>query len=174
MKLRGLTPPNLKGLKKSPEACRKISESRKKLFKEQGFLNTIETRKKIGEAQIGKKVADSTRAKMAASHKGDKAYNWKGGYEHKLWLNRQRRAVRASAEGIHTKQEWEELKRSFNYICVCCKLQEPFVLLTEDHILPLSRGGTNHIWNIQPLCVSCNSLKYTKCINYKELWSTTI
>lgn len=31
--------------------------------------------------------------------------------------------------------------------------------LTLDHIVPLSEGGSNATWNIQPLCSLCHALK---------------
>lgn len=92
--------------------------------------------------------------------------NWKGGitdYERKKYLNLQRRARKIEADGSHTQKEWELLVKSFNYRCACCKEVKQ---LTEDHIVPLSLGGTDYIKNIQPLCKSCNSKKRTKTIRY--------
>lgn len=35
------------------------------------------------------------------------------------------------------------------------------VALTIDHIIPLSKGGTHTVENVQPLCVNCNCKKGT-------------
>ena len=63
---------------------------------------------------------------------------------------------RRGAIGSHTLEEWMGLKRKFGYKCVCCKKRKK---LTKDHILPLIKGGTNFISNIQPLCMICNRSK---------------
>lgn len=43
-----------------------------------------------------------------------------------------------------------------NNMCVKCATDND---LTIDHIVPVSRGGTNDLWNLQTLCRSCNSKK---------------
>ncbi|MCA1716250.1 MAG: HNH endonuclease [Actinobacteria bacterium] len=49
--------------------------------------------------------------------------------------------------------------------CLCCGDGE--ALLTPDHVVPLSLGGSNLTENIQPLCVNCNSWKNVKVIDYR-------
>lgn len=130
------------------------------------------TRKRISEVQIGKKASEITKKKMSESHKGDKSYNWKGGISKTRAYNsiykKRHRARKRNAEGSHTLGEWETLKIQYGFICPCCKLQEPIIKLTEDHIIPLSKGGSDYIENIQPLCQRCNSIKNTKIINFVQ------
>lgn len=58
--------------------------------------------------------------------------------------------------GKHTREDWNRVKESFNNCCAHCGNA---VKLTKDHIIPISKGGTDNIDNIQPLCISCNSRK---------------
>jgi 5-methylcytosine-specific restriction endonuclease McrA len=83
-----------------------------------------------------------------------------------------RRAVKLQAEGSHTETEWEALKSQYGYTCLCCHQKESHIILTRDHIIPLSRGGSDWITNIQPLCFSCNRIKSTDSIDYRSSWST--
>jgi hypothetical protein len=41
--------------------------------------------------------------------------------------------------------------------CSCCG--ELFLKVTKDHIYPLSKGGIDHPFNIQPMCKPCNKRK---------------
>jgi 5-methylcytosine-specific restriction endonuclease McrA len=112
--------------------------------------------------------------KKLSAHRGADHYKWNGGKQatwerwrkqrNFWWLQRER--LKENAEGSHTIIEWESLKSKFNFMCLCCKKYEPEITLTEDHIIPLIKGGSNYISNIQPLCRSCNSIKHTKTINY--------
>ena len=91
-----------------------------------------------------------------------------GTIEYVRFCARQRRYLQKNAVGSHTLAEWEAVKEFYAHMCLCCKQQEPFIKLTEDHIIPLSLGGNNDIENIQPLCHSCNSRKHTKSTDYRE------
>ena len=82
------------------------------------------------------------------------------------WIKNKRNRMKRGANGNHTFGEWELLKKQYGYCCPHCGKCEPEIILTEDHIIPLSKGGSNWIENIQPLCGSCNSKKHTKIINY--------
>ena len=74
-------------------------------------------------------------------------------------LKARRYAREKDAEGSHTLKDWEDLKNSFNNCCALCDSSEK---VTKDHIIPLSKGGSDYIENIQPLCRSCNSKKSNK------------
>lgn len=74
---------------------------------------------------------------------------------------RNKRARKQAASGSFTEAEWVELCVRFGDRCPSCgKPCTP----TVDHIIPLSKGGTNDISNIQPLCGGCNSRKNNRLI----------
>lgn len=81
-----------------------------------------------------------------------------------------RRARITNNGGSFTVQEWAALKTEFDNQCLCCKIAEPEIHLTVDHIIPISEGGTSDIDNIQPLCKVCNSSKGTRTIDYRGIF----
>jgi 5-methylcytosine-specific restriction endonuclease McrA len=87
-------------------------------------------------------------------------------YERKLFLNRRRLALKKGAAGCYEQAEWEALKRRYGFTCPACLRVEPAIVLTVDHVVPLSKGGSNNIENIQPLCRACNSRKHTETFLY--------
>lgn len=100
--------------------------------------------------------------------KGDNNWQWKGGVSkdktYVSWLKNQYHTRKRKAEGSHTWGEWENLKKQYGFKCPMCLRKEPEIKLTEDHVIPLSKGGSNYIENIQPLCGSCNCKKSSKLI----------
>lgn len=70
--------------------------------------------------------------------------------------------------GSHTVAEWEALKVATGNKCLCCGVSGDETELTRDHVLPITKGGTDNIDNIQPLCLSCNAKKQANHIDYRK------
>lgn len=75
---------------------------------------------------------------------------------------------RKNVVGEYTEAQWVLLKRQYGNSCPSCFKSEPIITLHADHIIPITKGGSNWIENIQPLCKTCNSSKHTKIIKYNN------
>ncbi len=163
---------NMTGRKLTKEHIEKIKATKKiRNFSQKGNKSSKETIEKMRQAHSGKRASPETKRKMSlarlekpSSIKETIRVNPKQQYKKKLWFNNRWRALKTNNGGTHTFGEWELLKTQYNWTCPCCKRQniEP----TEDHIVPLIKGGSDNIENIQPLCKSCNCKKHTNIIKY--------
>ena len=106
----------------------------------------------------------------------ERTLKWRrNNYERYLEINRtggvKNYAKRKQAEGSHTTQEWIDLKEQYGNRCLRCGRHQLELdrTLEQDHIVPLTKNGTNWITNIQPLCHDCNGMggKGTKIIDYR-------
>jgi len=107
-------------------------------------------------------IAARMRERRAKDPEAAKAY-WRQWYEsHPGYFrlrNIARRARLASAYGSFTEAEWQLKLAEHGHHCFYCGASGP---LQADHMVPISRGGSNEISNIVPACKSCNARKGTK------------
>jgi len=80
--------------------------------------------------------------------------------------NSVRRTRVTKSGGAFTREQWVALCRSYRFRCLCCGKRKK---LTVDHVVPVSRGGTSFISNIQPLCDTCNKAKSSKTLDFRKL-----
>ena len=80
-------------------------------------------------------------------------------------ITQRRRTKKTRAGGSFTAGEFKMLISHYGNRCLCCGRSD--VKLTADHVIPVSKGGTSNIDNIQPLCKSCNSQKRDRTIDYR-------
>jgi len=143
------------------------------------YIRSKSTKEKISKWHKGRKLSEKHRKKISAglqlaikegrrkSMVGSGNHAWRGG----ISLNdgyKDKRKKFYGTVGSHTNGEWELLKKQYGYTCPSCGIGEPETKLTEDHIIPLSKGGSDYIENIQPLCKMCNCKKYNKVIAFRR------
>ena len=73
-----------------------------------------------------------------------------------------RRALKHNAYGFHTRDEFHILCESTGWQCSYCGGSLTKKTASEDHIIALSRGGSDSIENIAPACAGCNRRKNAK------------
>lgn len=110
-----------------------------------------------------KKNGDKTSAHWKRYYKENKAdiranakvWDLANADKRRLYSNN-RRAIVNNALGSHTEAEWQAILTRASHRCAACRKKK---ILHRDHIVPVSKGGSNYALNIQPLCKSCNSSK---------------
>jgi len=75
------------------------------------------------------------------------------------FYNNKYRAQKRNLPSTLTKEQWMNIKISFDYKCAYCGMEK---LLEQEHFIPLSKGGEYTKNNIVPACRSCNSSKRDK------------
>lgn len=91
---------------------------------------------------------------------------WRQDNPQKVQAIRHRRRARVkNTGGEFSDKEWEYICHIYNNQCLRCGATDK--PLTPDHVIPLSKGGSNNIDNIQPLCRKCNTVKGTKIIDFR-------
>lgn len=87
--------------------------------------------------------------------------NNKGEYLHK-W--RKRDIIKRGADGNHTTQDIEQLYDRQGGLCAYCgvELKHKYEV---DHVIPLSRGGSNNKSNLALACQYCNRSKGSKLLS---------
>ena len=130
------------------------------------------------------KRSDNNIKSLSLCKSGENNPNWGGGvsldrekYNKEYWKdykikNREKikannqinRVKRKGAIGSFSGKEWLNILEKYNFRCVFCGVHDSISKMTVDHITPLSKGGTNYIENIQPLCFKCNRKKGNRVI----------
>lgn len=78
-----------------------------------------------------------------------------------------REAKKRELPNNFTISQWEDVKKVFNNKCAYCGEEKP---LSQEHFIPLSKGGEYTKNNIIPVCLQCNSSKKDRefCEWYSE------
>ncbi len=72
-------------------------------------------------------------------------------------------------QATFSQQMLRNLKVMFNYTCLCCgRTEAEGAELVIDHIQSRAQGGADDLSNMQLLCVSCNSIKRHRTIDFRD------
>lgn len=150
------------GLQYYCKKCKRLDSKAWKLLHKEYIRNSSNSYYKNNKDRILKRNSKnyektkSKRSKVIKLWKQSNPDKVQAGYE-----NRRKNLV-----GKITGDEWKEIKNRYGNKCLRCGTYEN---ISIDHVIPVSKGGTNTADNIQPLCRKCNSIKGTKIIDYRRI-----
>jgi hypothetical protein len=78
---------------------------------------------------------------------------------HKKKIEENEGAGRRILANRNIKKVREKIMKRYNYKCNYCQTDKR---LTIDHIIPITKGGSDYKSNLQVLCLSCNIKKSNK------------
>lgn len=129
-------------------------------------------RDRVRQAAGSRKIPENARAYASEYKRKNVEWNrlhsklYKQRHPHKVreQINR-RRALKESAPGDITIEEfWASCDRR-GWECSYCHDALTKASATMDHVVPLSRGGSNGIDNIAPCCRRCNASKGNRLLS---------
>ena len=106
------------------------------------------------------KTAEDTEKKRLCANRQGREWRMRHKEQWSI-INRNQRHKRRALGNINFN-EWIAKVMMLGNKCQKCSKTEPEIKITIDHIVPVSKGGTNHIGNLQPLCFICNVKKGNK------------
>lgn len=113
-------------------------------------------------ANPDKVIEEGRRHRLANPEKVKAGYKkWQStanGRAVKARLQRERRARLRNAEGKHNAKDLANILKAQRNRCAYCR-NDISLEYEADHIIPLSKGGSNARRNIQLLCPTCNRQK---------------
>jgi len=155
---------------------RKIISERRKVYREE---NKDKIAKQMKQYKIDNKQILFTKYKEYGINNKEKMVNhnkqyyinnkeriskqvkqWqKNNPEKKRIYEQRREAIKIGLPHTLTGDKWERIKQHFDNKCAYCGEDKP---LTQEHFIPISKGGEYTHNNIIPVCQSCNSSKRNK------------
>jgi hypothetical protein len=145
----------------------KVSESKKKWYKANKERLNLQSIERYYNNIESAKIYRHTHYLNNKEIYKEKARVWAKAHPEVSRASVHRRNARLkSIEGTFTAQQWNKLVQICGDRCLKCNATNK--KLTIDHVVPISKGGTNWISNIQPLCLSCNSGKRDTAIDYRN------
>lgn len=132
---------------------RKDNPDRYKAYAKTHYARTKEENKRKS-AEYRERNKEALRAKKKAYYEKNKR---------KFILKA--RARRRSVKDELLPGEWEAMVEACGNVCIVPGCSNSPV--TQDHVIPVSKGGRHHIGNLQPICQFHNDSKHTKETDYR-------
>jgi 5-methylcytosine-specific restriction endonuclease McrA len=139
--------------------CRKCRKLRLQLWIKNNYERMITLRRKWREENPERVKSNNRRNRSSLRQ-------WRKDHPESVASYRAtRRTSVTKAGGSFTSKQWIFLCKIYGNKCLCCRRKK---CLEADHVIPVSKGGSSNISNIQPLCRSCNAKKGTKTTDYRN------
>ena len=143
--------------------CKKCRKEYQKQWREENKEYYKEQRRKYYK---NNKNNIKENVKQWRENNPEKVKQWRENNPEKVFNHHQRRRQLEEEQGNGiTKEQWLEMMQFFNWKCAYSGIEFSSYNKnkdrTIDHIIPLSEGGENEIWNLVPMYMPYNSSKGT-------------